>query len=408
MEWETLYCPNRQCLYYGMPVNKGLLVKNGSSYGKPQALCKACGRSIALTYATAYYELSAEPAIFELAVRALAEGNSIRATGRIVQVDKDTVCDWLNRAAYQCRLVMLYFWRRLHLTECQLDELWSFVHTKEANLPLAKLLKETYGEAWVWIAFAPVWRMVVAFVVGKRTQENATLLLHRVKAVTDDHIPFFTSDQLPAYENALLEVYGRLEQPLRNGSRGRHPLPRLVPLPELLYAQVVKQREEGRVVSVTHRVVFGDAARIEALLKASPVSATINTSFVERNNLSSREHNRRLTRKTTGFSKELPWFEKQLWLSLAYYHFCLPHQSLRRPLEEPEPTRGQGSLRKWQSVTPAMEAGLTDHVWTTKELLGYRVPAAFLEQLDEMADIFPELDSRLAANESQQAPYGMV
>jgi len=375
-----------------MPFNKGLLVKNGSSHGKKQALCKTCGRRIALTYATAYYELDAAAALFELAVRALAEGNSIRATGRIVQVDKDTVCNWLNRAARQCRLVMLYFWRQLHLTECQLDELWSFVHTKEANLLGAKLLCETYGEAWVWIAFAPVWRMVVAFVVGKRTQENATLLLQRVEAVSDHHLPFFTSDQLPAYEAALLEVYGQLEHPKRQGRRGRHPSPRLVPLPDLLYAQVVKQREGGRVVDVTHKVIFGDAARVEALLKASPVSATINTSFVERDNLTCREHNRRLTGKTTAFSKELPWFEKQLWLSLAYYHFCLPHQSLRRQLDEPESTRGAGSPRKWQPVTPAMEAGLTDHVWATAELLGYRVPADFLDELDKMADIFPDPD----------------
>lgn len=390
MDWETLYCPNRRCQYYGKPFNKGLLVKNGSSHGKKQAWCKACGRRIALTYATAYYELDADAAIFELAVRVLAEGNSIRATGRIVQVDKDTVCDWLNRAARQCRLVMLYFWRRLHIIECQLDELWSFVHTKEANLLGAKLLCETYGDAWVWIAFAPVWRMVIAFVVGKRTQENATLLLRRVESVSDLHIPFFTSDQLPAYEAALLEVYGRLEHPARQGTRGRHPLPRLVPPPELLYAQVVKRREDGRVVDVTQKVVFGEAARIEALLNASPASATINTSFVERNNLTSRQHNRRLTRKTNAFSKELPWFEKQLWLSLAYYHFCLPHQSLRRPLDEPEPTRGAGSPRKWQPVTPAMEAGLTDHVWTTTELLGYRVPADFLDTLDEMVDLFPD------------------
>ena len=390
MEWETLYCPNRRCLCYGKPFKKGLLVKNGSSYGKPQALCRACGRSIALTYGTAYYELDADPAIFELAARALAEGNSIRATSRIVQVDKDAVSNWLNRSAYQCRLVMLYFLRQLHLTECQLDELWSFVHTKEANLPLAKLIDETYGDAWVWTAFAPVCRMVVAFVVGKRTQENATLLLRRVKAVTDDHIPFFTSDQLPAYENALLEVYGQVEQPVRKGSRGRYPLPRLVPVPELLYAHVVKQREEGHVVSVTHKVVFGDATRIDALLKASPASATINTSFVERENLSCREHNRRLTRKTIGFSKDLSWFEKQLWLSFAYYHFCLPHLSLRRPLDEPEPTRGAGSPRKWKPVTPAMEAGLTDHVWTIKELLSFRVPAEFLDQLDKLAKIFPD------------------
>ena len=408
MNWELLYCPNRRCLCYGMPVNKGRLVKNGSSYGNPQALCKACGRSVALTYATAYYELDAEPAIFEMAVRALAEGNSIRATGRIVKVDKDAVCDWLNRAAHQARLVMLYFWQRLHLTECQLDELWSFVHTKEANLAFAKLLCQTYGDAWVWIAFAPAWRMVVAFVIGKRIEENATLLIRRVKTLSDNHTPFFTSDQLPAYEMALLNVYGQLEEQKRKGTRGRHPAPRLVPSPELLYAQVVKKRKAGRVVDVTHKVIFGDPARIEALLKASPVSTTINTSFVERNNLSSREHNRRLTRKTIGFSKELPWFEKQLWLSLAYYHFCLPHLSLRRPLEVPEPTRGQGSPRKWQPVTPAMEAGLTDHVWTTNELLGYRVPAAFLEQLDKMADIFPTLDSSPITPEDQQTLHEMV
>ena len=393
MNWETLYCPNRRCLCYGKPFNKGFLVKDGSSHGKKQALCKACGRRIALTYATAYYELDTEAAIFELAVRALAEGNSLRATGRILQVDKDTVCAWLNRAARQCRLVMLYFWQRLHLTECQLDELWSFVHTKEGHLLGAKLLCETYGDAWVWIAFAPVWRLVVAFVIGKRIEENATLLLRRVAAVTDHHIPFFTSDQLPAYETALLDVYGQWEQPPRQGTRGRLPSPRRVPSPELLYAQVVKKREKGRVVDVTHKVVFGETARIQAVLQASSASTTINTSFVERDNLTCRQHNRRLTRKTTGFSKELPWFEKQLWLSLAYYHFCLPHQSLRRPLAEPEPTRGDGSPRQWQAVTPAMEAGLTDHVWTTAELLGFRVPADFLDQLDKKAALFPDPDS---------------
>src|SRR2546428_11339496 len=124
MKWETLYCPNRRCLYYGKPFNKGFLVKDGSSHGKRQALCKACGRRIALTYATAYYELDVDTAIFEMAVRALAEGNYIRSTARIIERDKDTICDWLNRAAQQCRLVVLYHWQNLHVTECQLDELW--------------------------------------------------------------------------------------------------------------------------------------------------------------------------------------------------------------------------------------------------------------------------------------------
>jgi len=104
--------------------------------------------------------------------RSLAEGNSIRAAARIVQVDKDAVCEWLDRAAQHCRLVMLSLWRNLHVIECQwtearytLDELWSFVHTKEGNLPFAKLYDETYGDAWVWVAFAPIWCLVLAFVI---------------------------------------------------------------------------------------------------------------------------------------------------------------------------------------------------------------------------------------------------
>jgi IS1 family transposase len=298
---------------------------------------------------------------------------------RIVQVDKDTVCAWLDRAAQHCRRVMLYLWRDLHVLECQLDELWSFVHTKEDQLPLAKLYDETYGDAWVWVAFAPLWRLVLAFVVGKRTQESADLLLERVVHVTDDHIPFFTSDQLPEYRDAVLNTYGTWYQRQRQGNRGRYPKPLRIPPPDLLYAQVVKVREHGRVVEVNSKVVFGDPAAISEKLTALPTSETVNTSFVERNKLTQRQSNRRLTRRTNSFSKELSWFERQLWLSLAYYHLVLPHHSLRQHLTTLEPTRGAGSPRRWQLVTPAIAAGLTDHIWTTTELLSYRVPPHFEE-----------------------------
>jgi IS1 family transposase/transposase-like protein len=392
MDWETLYCPNKRCRYYGIPFRQGKMVKNGSSYGQPQAFCKGCGSSVALSYATAYYGLESDPVIFETAVRALAEGNSLRATGRILQIDKDTVCDWLQRAALHCRSVMLYLWSQLHVTECQLDELWSFVHTKEAHLPYAKIYCETYGDAWVWLAFAPVWRLVLAFVVGKRTQESADLLLARVKDVTDEHIPFFTSDQLPEYENALLHTYGTWVQPERQGHRGRFPHPRLVPLVDLRYAQVVKVRENGRVTAVKTKIIFGKPETIAAQLANSPVSETINTSFVERDNLTQRQSNRRLTRKTNGFSKEIAWFEKQLWLSTAYYHLVLPHHSLRQRLGMPESTRGSGPLKKWKPVTPAMAAEITDHVWSTTELLSYRVPAQFLDQLSKIKPLFALLE----------------
>ena len=113
---------------------------------------------------------------------------------------------------------MLYLWHDLPVGECQLDELWSFVHTKEGHLATAKRVCENYGDAWIWLAFAPQWRLVVAFVVGKRIQANANLLLKRVTYVTDAQIPFFTSHRLPEYPTALLPEYGQWIQPARNGT----------------------------------------------------------------------------------------------------------------------------------------------------------------------------------------------
>jgi hypothetical protein len=126
-----------------------------------------------LRYGTAYYGREAAPVTFETALRALTEGKALRATARIVDVDKDTVCAWLDRGARHCRAVILSLWRNLPLTECPLDELWSFLHTKQENLPGAKKHLDRYGDAGVWLAFAPVWRWVLGFVIGNHDQTQA-------------------------------------------------------------------------------------------------------------------------------------------------------------------------------------------------------------------------------------------
>src|SRR6266508_292041 len=154
-------------------------------------------------------------------------------TARIGQIDQDTAAAWLDRAARHGRQVMLCLWQQLPVSECQLDELWSFVHTKEQTLFAAKLDCATYGDAWVWVAFAPIWRLVVALVVGKRTQASANLLLQRVAHLTGQRISFFASDQLADYRTALLEVYGQWYQEARNGSRGCFPKRRRVAPPDL-------------------------------------------------------------------------------------------------------------------------------------------------------------------------------
>jgi len=126
------------------------------------------------------------------------------------------------------------------LEECQLDELWTFIYKKEKQLTALEKLAEVYGDAWVWIAFSPVCKLVPAWVVGKRTLPHARRLVFRLKSASDGQIPFFTSDELPHYADALLEVYGEQVQPQRQGTRGRFPKPYRVPPPDLCYAVVVK------------------------------------------------------------------------------------------------------------------------------------------------------------------------
>ena len=121
--------------------------------------------------------------------------------------------------------------------------------------------------------------------------------------------------------------------------------------------------------------VYGTTEQVETARRMSPVSRTITTYGVERQNLTVRQHSRRMGRKVNAFSKDPDYLEEQLTVAFAYYHFVIPHRSLRQRLACPLPAKGaEGSYKKWKSVTPAMAAGLTDHVWTMDELLSFRVP----------------------------------
>lgn len=228
---------------------------------------------------------------------------------------------------------------------------------KEARLSALEKLQALYGDQWVWISFDPIHKVVIAFVVGRRIQKNADRLLAKTKRRSDAHLPFFTSDELRHYDDAIIKAYGRTKTFLPTGRPGRPRTPILIPPRGLLYAQVVKKRRKGRVIEITSRVVFGTQRAVLKRLKDSPVSEHINTTFVERNNLTLRHHNRRLTRKTIAFSKKRERLEQQLHLSLAYYHFVKPHLGLRLVLPKDQ-------NKKYQNRTPAMSAGLTDHIWT--------------------------------------------
>lgn len=375
MDNRTCFCRYSKCARYGTMAPLAQLKFRDWHYGAARFRCQFCAHLVSARTGTAYTGVRTDLDIYRRGAKALAEGLSIRATGRLLEVDKDTVNHWLPLLGRHCQGLMNYFFRNLHLSECQLDELWTFIYKKERQLTPLEKLAEVYGDTWVWIAFSPVCKLVPIWVVGKRTLPHARKLVFRLKSATDGQIPFFTSDELPHYAAALLEVYGEWVQPPRNGTRGRFPKRRRVPPPDLCYAVVVKEREQGRVVEVTTRIVYGTTEQVEAALRASPVSHTINTYGVERNNLTVRQHSRRMSRKVNAFSKDRDYLEHQLTLAFAYYHFVVPHRSLRQRLPRALPTRGRkGSYKKWKPVTPAMAAGLTDHVWTMDELLSFRVP----------------------------------
>jgi len=134
-----------------------------------------------------------------------------------------------------------------------------------------------YSDTWIWIAFAPVSKLVPAWVAGKRLLNDGRTLLKCLKNRLDGTIPFFTSDNLPHYADALLEVYGQTVTPPKTNKPGRPRKSYKIPPDDLLYTVVCKQREGSRVVEVTAQVLYGTPEKIAHALSGSPVSTEIST-----------------------------------------------------------------------------------------------------------------------------------
>jgi len=185
-------------------------------------------------------------------------------------------------------------------------------------------------------------------------------------------VPLCLTDGLKEYGTALLTHFGYWVQPERRQAIGPMPKPRWMPLPELRYAQVVKSYRRRRLVGGTHRVVFGTRLAIEQVL--ARCGWTINTAFVERLNLDIRQRVAAIGRRVNTLCQGAEGLRDQLVLFQTYHNFVLPHASLRQPFAHPLPTNGDGSATLWQPCTPAMAAGVTDHVWSLTEVLLSRVP----------------------------------
>jgi hypothetical protein len=145
-----------------------------------------------------------------------------------------------------------------------------------------------------------------------------------------------------------------------------------MPRPGLLYAQVIKTVRWRRLVRGSQRVVCGTLEAVPQVLAAR--GWQLNTAFVERVNLSIRQPVAAAGRRVNPWCKQEAGLRQQWVLSQVYRNGVLPHVRLRQPLLQPEPTHGTGSAKRWQPRTPAMAAGWTEHVWTLRELLLFRVP----------------------------------
>jgi len=260
-------------------------------------------------------------------VRLLMEGVTIRGTSRITGVHKNTIMSLSVTVGRKCLELLGSRIRDIRPRYVQADEIHTFVHTKEKHLWRADPAE--WGDCWTWIALDAETKLIIAHHVGKRRTADAVTFVRDLASRTTGRFQL-TTDAFKPYYYAVPRTFGN----------------------DLDYAQLVKvysgAGDSGPgwysppdVIAVTVKPIIGD-----------PDAAHISTSYVERSNLSMRTSLRRFTRLALGFSKKRENLAATVALYVAWYNFCRPHQTLR--------------------ATPAMAAGLTDHIWTIQELLGER------------------------------------
>src|SRR5215831_955803 len=370
------FCPHTGCRYRGW-LGRGNLRANGHPSGGPwrQFHCTSCDGYFLETHGTLFHGKQASVELIVRVLACLAAGLGIRATARVFEVDPNTVLQWLVEAAEQLRAFAVYFLCDLHLEQLQLDELYAVLRELKAGeiSEDGALKRLERSSSWVWTAMDPQSKLLLVIDVGTRTLAMALRVVHQVvQRLAPGCVPLCLTDGLKDYGTAFLAHFGQWMQPARRRDKGPMPQPRWVPLPELLYAQVVKAYRRRRIVGVNYRVVFGTMERVQQVLSAC--GRKINTAFIERLNLDIRQRVAAVGRRVNTLCQGEDGIRQQLTVYHAYYNFCLPHSSLRQPLWVPEVTTGNGSAKLWRPCTPAMAAGLTDHVWSLQEVLMFRVP----------------------------------
>ena len=256
----------------------------------------------------------------------LVEGNSLRATSRIADCSINTVTKLLVDVGTACAEYQDKGLRNLPCKRVQCDEVWSFCYAKEKNVPAEMKGQFGYGDVWTWTAICADTKLIASWMVGRRDGEAAKefiadlagRLANRVQLTTDGHKP---------YLQAVEDSFGV----------------------DVDYAMLVKLYGETKGKSPERKYSPGECCgAVKGAVCGNPDDAHISTSFVERQNLTMRMSMRRFTRLTNGFSKKVDNHMHAIALHFMYYNFGRIHKTLR--------------------VTPAMEAGISDHVWSLEEI----------------------------------------
>jgi len=303
-------------------VGWGNLRANGHPNGGPwrQLLCVVCRRSFLETLGTLFHGKRVSVELIVRVIACLAEGLGIRGTARVFEVDPNTVLQWLVETAEQLRAFSQHFLHDVRVRQVQMDELFALLSAVKAGEVSAADAIERLERApqWVWVAMDPESKLLLELDVGDRPLAMAQRVVHQVAQVlAPDCAPLFLTDGFREYLTALLTHYGQWGQRARRRAQGPAPKPRWMPLPQLLYAQVIKTVRRRRLVRVRHRVVFGTLEAAQQVLATCGWQS--NTAFIERVNLSIRQHVAAVGRRVTTLCKGEVGMRQQLVLYHRHY-----------------------------------------------------------------------------------------
>jgi transposase-like protein len=343
MDPHSVFCPNPACPDKGQRDRTNIQIH---SQKEQRYRCTTCGKTFAATAGTAFYRLHHPAEVMVLVVTLLCHGCPVQAIVAALGLDERTVTAWLHRAGGHGARVQgaVVQTGQVALGQVQADEI---------------CVKVCKGRVWQAMALAVPSRLWLGGEVSA-TRDGAlvTAVLRRVAACAANRVLLICVDGFAAYVGAVRTVF---RVAVYTGRRGR---PRLELPDTVLLAQVIKSHQGRRLVDVTHRVVFGAEETIRRAITATRGGTQINTAYIERLNATFRAALAPLTRRGRRLAHGTALLTSGMWLVGTAYNFCWTHDSLR--------LRAIGG-RKWQERTPAMVAGLTDHVWTMEEVLRYRV-----------------------------------